>query len=63
MTRKNRRAAFIALGLAILAGAVGLVLNAMRDNIVFFYSPSEIAEKALAPARASASAAWSKRAR
>ncbi|HEY4344569.1 MAG TPA: cytochrome c maturation protein CcmE [Parvibaculum sp.] len=49
MTRKNRRAAFIALGLAILAGAVGLVLNAMRDNIVFFYSPSEIAEKALGP--------------
>jgi cytochrome c-type biogenesis protein CcmE len=47
MTRKNRRAAFIALGLAILAVAVGLVLNAMRDNIVFFYSPSEVAEKAL----------------
>lgn len=49
MTRKNRRAAFIVLGLAILAGAVGLVLNAMRDNIVFFYSPSEVAEKAMGP--------------
>lgn len=49
MTRKNRRAAFIVLGLAILGGAVGLVLNAMRDNIVFFYSPSEIAEKSMGP--------------
>jgi cytochrome c-type biogenesis protein CcmE len=49
MTRKNRRAAFIVLGLAILAVAVGLVLNAMRDNIVFFYSPSDVAEKALGP--------------
>lgn len=49
MTRKNRRAVFILTGLAILAVAVGLVLYAMRDNIVFFYSPSDIAEKAIAP--------------
>ncbi|MGB3811482.1 MAG: cytochrome c maturation protein CcmE [Parvibaculum sp.] len=49
MTRKNRRAAFIVLGLAILAGAIGLVLNAMRDNIVFFYSPSEVAERDIGP--------------
>ncbi|MBI1261426.1 MAG: cytochrome c maturation protein CcmE [Rhizobiales bacterium] len=51
MTRKQRRATFIITGLAILALAVGLVLNAMRDNIVFFYSPSDIVEKGLEPGR------------
>ena len=49
MTRKQRRATFIALGLGILAVAVGLVLNAMRDNIVFFYSPTDVVEKSIAP--------------
>ncbi|HEX7776452.1 MAG TPA: cytochrome c maturation protein CcmE [Parvibaculum sp.] len=49
MTRKQRRATFIALGLGILAVAVGLVLNAMRDNIVFFYSPSDVVEKSITP--------------
>jgi cytochrome c-type biogenesis protein CcmE len=49
MTRKKRRALFIGLGLAILGLAVGLVLNAMRDNIVFFYSPSDLAEKDIGP--------------
>lgn len=49
MTRKQRRAAFIVLGLAILGIAVALVLNAMRDSIVFFYSPSDISEKAIGP--------------
>ena len=45
MTRKTRRAALIGLSLAVLALAVGLVLVALRDSIVFFYSPSEVAEK------------------
>lgn len=49
MTRKNRRAVFILTGLAILGLAVGLVLYAMRDNIVFFYSPSDITQKTIAP--------------
>ena len=47
MTRKQRRALFIAVGLTVLAAAAGLVLYAMRENIVFFYSPSEIAEKGI----------------
>jgi cytochrome c-type biogenesis protein CcmE len=49
MTRKNRRATFIIVCLAVLGAAVGLVLYAMRDNIVFFYSPSDIAEKSIGP--------------
>jgi cytochrome c-type biogenesis protein CcmE len=35
--------------LAVLGVAAGLVLFAMRDSIVFFYGPSELAEKALSP--------------
>ena len=50
MTRKQKRLAVIGAALAVLALAAGLVLTALRDTIVFFYSPSEIAEKAIAPA-------------
>lgn len=49
MTRKQRRLTFIAAALAALGLALGLVLFAMRDNIVFFYSPSELGEKQIAP--------------
>jgi len=49
MTRKQRRALFIGIALAILALAAALVLYAMRDNIVFFFSPSEIVEKGVKP--------------
>ena len=49
MTRKQRRGVLIGTALAVLAVAVALVLVAMRDSIVFFYSPSEVAEKQLAP--------------
>jgi cytochrome c-type biogenesis protein CcmE len=49
MTRKQRRGALIGTCLAVLAVAIGLVLYAMRDSIVFFYSPSEVAEMQIAP--------------
>jgi cytochrome c-type biogenesis protein CcmE len=45
MTRKQRRAAFIAVGVAILSAAVLLVAIALRDTIVFFHTPTEVAEK------------------
>lgn len=45
MTRKQRRSALIGMCLAVLGIAVGLVLFALEDSIVFFYSPSDIAEK------------------
>jgi cytochrome c-type biogenesis protein CcmE len=49
MTRKGKRLALISAALAVLAMAVGLVLFALRDNIVFFYSPAELAQKHVAP--------------
>ena len=47
MTRKQRRAVLIGTCLGVLALAVGLVLMALRDSIVFFYTPAEVAEKHL----------------
>jgi len=35
--------------LAVLGLAVGLVLFALEDSIVFFYSPSDVAEKNIRP--------------
>jgi len=45
MTRKQRRLTMIGGSLAVLAVAAALVLNAMRDSIVFFSTPSTVAEK------------------
>lgn len=49
MTRKQTRTAVILASLAVLGIAAGLILYAIRDTIVFFYTPSEIAEKAVQP--------------
>lgn len=48
MTRKQRRLSVIAGLGVVLALAVGLILFALRDQIVFFYSPTEIHEKSVA---------------
>jgi cytochrome c-type biogenesis protein CcmE len=45
MTRKQRRATFIGLGVGILGVAVLLVLYALRDTIVFFHTPTEVEAK------------------
>lgn len=45
MTRKQRRLALIASAGVALSLAAGLILFALRDNIVFFYGPSELAQK------------------
>ena len=49
MTRRGRRLALIAIALAVVGAAAGLSLYALSDSIVFFYSPSEVAQKAVAP--------------
>ena len=49
MTRRQRRLILIGLALGILGVAVALVLSALRDTIVFFHSPTEIAEKSIPP--------------
>ena len=49
MTRKQRRFTLIGTGVGIFALAVGLVLYALTDSIVFFNSPTDLTEKHLAP--------------
>jgi cytochrome c-type biogenesis protein CcmE len=48
MTRRQRRLALIGAGLGVLAIAVALMLNAFRDSIVFFNSPSDVGAKQIA---------------
>ena len=47
MTRKHKRLAMIAAGGVMLALTATLVLVALREQIVFFYSPGDLAEKAV----------------
>jgi cytochrome c-type biogenesis protein CcmE len=49
MTRKQRRLTMIGLAGAILALALGLVLYAMNDTIVFFHAPADVAAKGIKP--------------
>jgi len=48
LTRKQKRLAIIAGFAVVIALATTLVLVALRDQIVFFYSPSEVKERAVA---------------
>jgi cytochrome c-type biogenesis protein CcmE len=43
MKPRHKRIVLIAAGLAVLGLAAALVLNAFRSNLVFFYSPSQVA--------------------
>ena len=45
MKRKHRRLAFVAAGMVALASAAALVLLAFEDSLVFFFSPTDLAEK------------------
>lgn len=45
MTRKRRRLYIVVIGMAILGLAAGLVLMSFEDSLVFFHSPSDLAEK------------------
>ena len=49
MTRKQRRVALLAGAAAVLTLAAVLVLTALEDSIVFFYSPSDIEAKGVGP--------------
>jgi cytochrome c-type biogenesis protein CcmE len=49
MTRRQRRLTLIGSSLAVLGLAVALVLFSLKDSIVFFNSPTDVAEKHIAP--------------
>jgi len=45
MKPRHKRLVLIGVGLCGLGVAVALVLNAFQNNLVFFFSPTEVAEK------------------
>jgi cytochrome c-type biogenesis protein CcmE len=51
MTRKQRRLILIGSSLGVLAIAVALVLGSLRDSIVFFNSPTDVAANKTAPGK------------
>ena len=53
MTARQRRFAWIGTGVVLLGAATALVLNAFQSNLVFFFSPTDIAEHRAPAGRAS----------
>jgi cytochrome c-type biogenesis protein CcmE len=51
MKPRHKRIAFVVCGLAALAVAAGLVLSAFEKNLVFFFTPSQVAANEAPPAR------------
>lgn len=49
MTRKRRRLYFVVLGLIGLFAATALILSATEDNLVFFFSPTELKARTVGP--------------
>jgi cytochrome c-type biogenesis protein CcmE len=45
MKRRHKRIAFIVAGLAALGIAAAFVLTAFQSNLVFFFSPTQVASK------------------
>jgi len=51
VTRKQRRLYFVLLGMLALGAAVALVLFALEDTMVYFYSPTDLQAKHVPPGR------------
>lgn len=51
MTRKKQRLYFVIAGMGVLAIAAALVLTSFEDSLVFFHSPSDLAEKTVPAGR------------
>lgn len=49
MTRKQRRGVLIGLGVGVLSLAAILMMFAFRQSVVFFHTPSDVAEHKIAP--------------
>lgn len=47
MKRKHKRLSFVLVAMALLIASAFLMMFAFRDNIVFFYSPTDVVEKGL----------------
>jgi cytochrome c-type biogenesis protein CcmE len=51
MKLKHKRLTFVVIAMVLLGVAAALILTAFEENIVFFYSPTDITEKKVAEGR------------
>lgn len=51
MTPKRRRLSIVVIGLTMLGASAALVLTAFEENLVFFFSPTELQAKEVGPDR------------
>lgn len=51
MKPKRKRLIFVGIGAGLLGLAAFLVLNALEDSVVFFHSPTEVAEQKVSTER------------
>ncbi|MGF1563613.1 MAG: cytochrome c maturation protein CcmE [Geminicoccaceae bacterium] len=51
MTRKQQRMVLVGVVFALLAGSAALITTAMRDTIVFFVTPSDVAARDFDPSK------------
>lgn len=51
MKRKHRRLSIVVIAMLGLGASAALILTALEDNIVFFFSPTEVAENPPAAGR------------
>ncbi len=51
MSARHRRLAFVVLLVGAVGVAVALAVNAFRSNLLYFYTPSEVASGDVAPVR------------
>ena len=49
MKQKNKRLLVLTLSLILFATGSVIILTNLRDNLIFFYSPSEVIEKKIKP--------------
>ena len=49
MKLKHKRLTFVLIALLLLSSSAALILTAFEDNIVFFYSPTELKNKSPGP--------------
>jgi cytochrome c-type biogenesis protein CcmE len=51
MKLKRRRLLYVLTGLVLLGGAAAIVLSVLSDNLVFFYSPTDLASRQIPEGR------------
>jgi len=51
MSRKKQRMVLIGVGMAVVFAAAALVMSALEDTLTFFYGPTELVEKGVAPSQ------------